>query len=585
MPSIQTIINAIKTGDSQKVDFFEIPHDELQDKDLLEKLISTLEQVDTIDTLTLSGSELTPEQQKRINALILFKTNLRNLFFSAWEMDGDFLNAIIQKPLKKLGFQYVVPPASMSSIIATSKTLEEFSIAFSNFTDADAANIMSIKTLKIIYCRSTELSIKSLVEFISLNQLEKLEFNEVCTQDDLKLVEEALRSNTGLEYLSVELNNESYFIHDRRPTAKKPKMKIISIMEEPGPEMDKEIDNAFALHSGSEIRNRLLELGYNPNTYVGLYYKRNEINPVLNLEIANEQHARAIKIIEAFPELDPTLTDWEGKNALHIACKTYTANKVVLALIQHHIHKLDLNARDNRGCTPLHYLCAYGKVELVQQLIKLGARLDVKDKLGRTPLDYSKLPKEEVEKILDSIAICPFRDTKAPWSGTQFVLPTSYIDSQIPYCPGSNSHVFCFKNVQASLEYVSSEVFKESYQNQKMIEQKRLKEVVATLSGKSVIDECLENQKEMLMYLSTLETSLVATAVIPLSSDDESDRKEKGERQQTKTSTIGGEVPAAAQSQSQSSPPTLIMSSALKPVSVSSSLKVMGRVGASFTKI
>jgi len=511
MPSINSLIKAIKNGETTKIDFYSIPEEERRNDNLMGTLISFLEEHNGFDTLNINGYDLIPEHRKRIAALILTKPNLRHLSLSSWEMDEAFLKLIIQRPLRSLGLYQCGPLASMSPIIAGSNTLEDFSVSFSSFSDIDIANIKRIKTLKKFYCSCNQFSVKSLMELIRSNQLEDLRFDEMSTNitaDDIKAVQEILRENVRLTYLSVNYKNATNsgridFIHDKRPAAKRPKIKIYSIMDTSCPEIQTAIDNAFAMQSGKQLRLSLLELGYNPNTYVDIYYKRNEINPVLNCEIANEQHYIAIKIIEAFPELDPNMTDWEGKNALHIACKSYTADKVVLSLIQHHLHKLDLNARDNRGCTPLHYLCAYGKLELVKKLIQLGSKVDIKDRLGRTPLDYAKFSKTEVEQLLDSIAICPFRDTKARWSGKEFVLPNSYVDFIIPYSPSQMSHVCCLRNVQASFAYITSEGFKETYPNQKAQEQKSLGELAATLSGKSVIEECMENHAKVHTYLST----------------------------------------------------------------------------------
>lgn len=36
--------------------------------------------------------------------------------------------------------------------------------------------------------------------------------------------------------------------------------------------------------------------------------------------------------------------------------------------------------------TPLHFACAYNHIELVEYLLDEGARINAKDKFGRTPL-------------------------------------------------------------------------------------------------------------------------------------------------------------------------------------------------------
>jgi len=51
---------------------------------------------------------------------------------------------------------------------------------------------------------------------------------------------------------------------------------------------------------------------------------------------------------------------------------------------------VDINAADNRGQTALHGAALWGLDEVVQFLADHGAKLDVKDKQGRTPLDAAK---------------------------------------------------------------------------------------------------------------------------------------------------------------------------------------------------
>jgi ankyrin repeat protein len=47
----------------------------------------------------------------------------------------------------------------------------------------------------------------------------------------------------------------------------------------------------------------------------------------------------------------------------------------------------DVNARDNRGQTPVHGAAFWGWTDVVQFLADNGAKLDVKDNQGKTPLD------------------------------------------------------------------------------------------------------------------------------------------------------------------------------------------------------
>ena len=47
----------------------------------------------------------------------------------------------------------------------------------------------------------------------------------------------------------------------------------------------------------------------------------------------------------------------------------------------------DINARDERGFTPLHGAASYGHVAVVRVLLAQGADTNVKARDGQTPLD------------------------------------------------------------------------------------------------------------------------------------------------------------------------------------------------------
>jgi len=507
MPSINTLIKMIQNGTTAEVSYSLIPEEERRNTASMEMLISFLEESSEFDTLDVNGYELTPDHRKRLAVLILTKPNLRHLTLSEWEIDTAFLESIIQKPLQSLHLCQCGPLAFMSSISAGTSTLENLSIKFSSFSERDIASIKQIKTLKQFECNSP-FSVKGLMELIHLKQFEALILAaKDVTENDISDIQEAIKANNHLIYLNLHYKNPidnqyTSFIHEKAAIVKPSKIKVYSIMDSSSDALNDVKDAFSSIQSGARLRIVLLDLGYNPNTYDDNYYKRNELNPVLNCHIANEQHEKAIKIIETFPELDPMMTDWEGKNALHIACKAYTADKVIFALIKHHFNKLDLDAQDNRGCTPLHYLCAYGKLELVKKFTQLGCKLDIKDKFGRTPEDYAKSSKIEVEQLLNSIAVCPFRDTNAPFSGHGFKLPPSFPHEHIPYFPAVMGNVVCLSNVQASFDYINSANFRETYADEKSQESKLLQQLMTTLSGKSVIEECMENKAALISYLS-----------------------------------------------------------------------------------
>jgi ankyrin repeat protein len=64
----------------------------------------------------------------------------------------------------------------------------------------------------------------------------------------------------------------------------------------------------------------------------------------------------------------------------------------------------DVNAKDEFGCTPLHKAAYNGHIEVVKLLIKAGADVEVKDDLGHTPMIWAiREDKTGVEKLLKEV--------------------------------------------------------------------------------------------------------------------------------------------------------------------------------------
>jgi ankyrin repeat protein len=70
-----------------------------------------------------------------------------------------------------------------------------------------------------------------------------------------------------------------------------------------------------------------------------------------------------------------------------------------------------LNDQEGRGA--LHLACALGYKAIVEALITHGAHVNMQDKQGRTPADYTNLDSTSVKTILMSVNIDPDRDVSA----------------------------------------------------------------------------------------------------------------------------------------------------------------------------
>ncbi|XP_076240661.1 uncharacterized protein LOC143183117 isoform X2 [Calliopsis andreniformis] len=88
-------------------------------------------------------------------------------------------------------------------------------------------------------------------------------------------------------------------------------------------------------------------------------------------------------LAEAVESLNGDATDCTGASALHHAASAGHPS-VITALCN--IPKIQLNAIDKKGQTPVHYACADEHLEAVEVLIGLGANIDTQDNEGNSPL-------------------------------------------------------------------------------------------------------------------------------------------------------------------------------------------------------
>ena len=48
-----------------------------------------------------------------------------------------------------------------------------------------------------------------------------------------------------------------------------------------------------------------------------------------------------------------------------------------------------LDQRDSQGCTPLHYASKEGQLNTIDDLLKMGAVLNIKNNLKQSPLHFA----------------------------------------------------------------------------------------------------------------------------------------------------------------------------------------------------
>ncbi|KAF3422214.1 hypothetical protein E2986_02757 [Frieseomelitta varia] len=88
-------------------------------------------------------------------------------------------------------------------------------------------------------------------------------------------------------------------------------------------------------------------------------------------------------LAEAVESLNGDATDCTGATALHHAA---SAGHPTMITALANVPRIELNARDKKGQTPVHYACTQEHLEAVEVLIGLGANVDAQDSEENTPL-------------------------------------------------------------------------------------------------------------------------------------------------------------------------------------------------------
>lgn len=221
-----------------------------------------------------------------------------------------------------------------------------------------------------------------------------------------------------------------------------------------------------------------------------------------------------------------TELDCDNKTPLIICSKISAANDLVLNFLlenANHFNNLNINAQDNDGRTALHYLCAYGKKEQIDQLIKLGADINIKDNFGFSPWDYLFLDEEQLRVILRTMSINGDRPSNynSNTSLLSFNLePTSDFDDQklrtklnifdqkIEQCNQKlrinfdcNNQIVLFQLVKTKEKLLSLiQLLEQSSDQQKLQLASETLELIEYIIGKSnkstIIDECIARKQQ-----------------------------------------------------------------------------------------
>lgn len=109
--------------------------------------------------------------------------------------------------------------------------------------------------------------------------------------------------------------------------------------------------------------------------------------PLMYAIISNDM-STVMKLIHHSPV---RVKDKDGKTAFHHAVFGHTRKEMVKAIIGHReVTPALLDAVDSLGQTALHQCVAYQQIFPARHLIAHGASLDIKDRLGDTPMALAK---------------------------------------------------------------------------------------------------------------------------------------------------------------------------------------------------
>ncbi|MBV8801979.1 MAG: ankyrin repeat domain-containing protein [Gammaproteobacteria bacterium] len=142
-------------------------------------------------------------------------------------------------------------------------------------------------------------------------------------------------------------------------------------------------------------------------------------NSALTWSVANSNNTMTLYLLDNAKDLNVDIGDYQKKTALHLAIAKgwyhFTTDKVTemdftappqAPVIQRLIELTSLDLQDNTGNTPLHIAMLRRDHAVVEELLRKGASLEIKNTHGHTPLDLlrSNFTFESVNEYLNNYA-------------------------------------------------------------------------------------------------------------------------------------------------------------------------------------
>ncbi len=266
------------------------------------------------------------------------------------------------------------------------------------------------------------------------------------------------------------------------------------------------LHSAYFRPDGQEVCEYLIAHGADiniPETLMGY-------GTILHIAIANETFEIAIRMIELCRKhnrkINYNARDNKGSKTLLITATQVMSLKMVQEILkdgQSHV-----NAVDAEGRTALHIACALGQVDIVNALITAGASITQCDNNGKAALDYATSHETVVRKLLQDVSIDPDRDCgsirNSFYTGNfqPVTLPKQSLNNKeikTTCCMSSKTNADTCVEVLSSSENISA--MNKIYLSYNKTDQESINKQISQLQGKTLIAQCVEGRKNVMVSL------------------------------------------------------------------------------------
>ncbi|GFY46941.1 ankyrin repeat domain-containing protein 16 [Trichonephila inaurata madagascariensis] len=220
---------------------------------------------------------------------------------------------------------------------------------------------------------------------VSVNALKRSDWTPLmlaCTKSNLDIVKELLLHSADLNILNKD-GWTAFHIASREgnPEIIKCLLDFNSSVWKTKSKNGRTPLHTAALHGHLDIVKIFIE-----NTNYDINVKDScGITPIMDAVSGNHNH-----VVKFFIENGSSLKEEDklGRNVLHIAAEAGNL-ECIRWLVK--TYYMSLDSQTLQGLSPLHFACKENNIDTFNLLLKLGANCDLKDKRGRSALEYASI--------------------------------------------------------------------------------------------------------------------------------------------------------------------------------------------------